>query len=440
MRFLRFCFLLLLLAPVVPAAAYSVLTHQSVIDSTWEKCLLPQLKQRYPGATSDDWLVAKSYAYGGAILQDMGYYPLGAALFTNLTHYVRSGDFVANLLREAHGRNEYAFALGALAHYAADNVGHPESTNLILGNVYPKKKAAFGPVITYEQAPINHTEIEFSFDVVQIAVGRYRSQEYHKYVGFRVSKDLLERAFRNTYGIELGKVLLNVDASLAAFRLAVNQLLPAAARAAWVNKRKAIRQVSPRARRHDYVYHSNRRDYQKEFGQDAQWPGLGARILSGVLSILPKIGALRAFAFRVPSAADEARFRQSYRDVLVRYTALVRAQPTDTTAAFTATRLPNTNLDTGRPTHPTEYILTDVTYKQLLRELQKDKFKYLTPALQQNILAFYAAGPSPATPPTRYTEATEDQEKDSRKNRKNREEAQAAFDELRGLTPAATKP
>lgn len=440
MRLLRRCLLLFLLVQAGPAAAYSVLTHQAVIDSTWKKCLLPQLQQRYPGGNEDEWLLAKSYAYGGAILQDMGYYPLGAELFTNLTHYVRSGDFVANLLREAHGRNEYAFALGALAHYAADNVGHPESTNLILANVYPTKKAAFGPVITYEQAPINHTEVEFSFDVVQIAAGHYRSQEYHKYVGFRVSKELLERGFRSTYGLELGQVLFNVDASLAAFRLAVNQLLPAAARAAWVNQRKEIRKISPRARRRDYVYHSSRREYQKEFGKDAQYPGLGARILSGVLSILPKIGPLRAFAFKVPSPADEARFRQGYRDALVRYVVLVREQPTDTIAARAASRLPNTNLDTGRPTQPTEYMLADVTYQQLLRELQKDKFKRLTPALQQNILAFYATGPAPAAPPTRFTKATEKEEKDSRKNRKNRAEAQAALEELRSLRPAVPEP
>jgi hypothetical protein len=214
MRFYRLLLLLLLVAPATPAAAYSVLTHQSIIDSTWTDCLLPLLRQRYPGATPDQLVEAKSYAYGGAIIQDMGYYPLGATLFTNLTHYVRSGDFVRNLLRQAHDRNEYAFALGALAHYASDNLGHPDATNLILPQVYPEKKAQFGPVVTYEQAPINHTEVEFSFDVVAIAAGRYRSQDYHKYIGFRVSKPLLERGFQQTYGLELGQVLFNVDAAI----------------------------------------------------------------------------------------------------------------------------------------------------------------------------------------------------------------------------------
>ncbi|AMR26339.1 hypothetical protein A0257_03970 [Hymenobacter psoromatis] len=418
-----------MLAPAVPAAAYSVLTHQAVIDSTWNKTLLPLLSQRYPGATPAEQDEAKGYAYGGAIIQDMGYYPLGAEFFTNLTHYVRSGDFVRNLLREARDRNEYAFALGALAHYTSDNVGHPEATNVILPEVYPKRRAEFGPVVTYEQAPINHTEVDFSFDVVQIAAGRYRSQDYHKYIGFQVSKSVLERAFLQTYGLELGQVLFNVDAGVAAFRLTVNQLMPAAARAAWVNKRKEIRKTSPRARRRDYIFHMSRRQYRREFGNNHERPGFGAHIISAVLGILPKIGPLKPFAFQVPSAANEARFRASYRDALARYRTLALRQHTDTTAA--PAYLPNTNLDTGRPTHPTDYILADQTYDRLLRELQKHKYEHLTPALRHNILAFFAAGPPPSAPPARYTEATEDAQKDSAKNRKKRKEAQEALDELK---------
>ena len=433
---MRLALLLLLLLTAAPASAYSVLTHQSVIDSTWADYLLPLLRQRYPGGDTTAWKEAKSYAYGGAIIQDMGYYPLGTAFFTDLTHYVRAGDFVQNLLRDAHGRNEYAFALGALAHYAADIVGHPEATNLILPQVYPRRRAEYGPVVTYEEAPINHTEIEFSFDVVQIAAGRYRSQDYHKYIGFQVSKPLLENAFRETYGLELGQVLFNVDASIGAFRLAVNQVLPAAARAAWVNQRDAIHKTSPRARRRDYVYHTSRRQFRREYGKNAEWPGLGARLLSGLLNVLPKFGPLKAFAFKVPSAAGEARFRHSYRDALARYRTLVRALPPDTAA--TPPALPDTNLDTGQPTQPTKYMLADVTYKKLLRELQKHHFEYLTPALRNNILSYYAAGPPPAAPLAHFTEATEAEHKNSKKNRRKREEAEQALAALQALPPAAS--
>ncbi len=431
MRFLRLLLLLLLLAPAAPAAAYSVLTHQSIIDSTWEKCLLPLLEKRYPGATIEQQDQAKSYAYGGAIIQDMGYYPLGNSLFTNLTHYVRSGDFVRNLLRDAQDRDEYAFALGALAHYASDNVGHPEATNLILPNIYPERRAKYGSVVTYEQAPLNHSEVEFSFDVMQIATGRYRSQEYHKYIGFRVKKPLLEKAFRQTYGLELGQVTFNVDLGVGAFRLAVNHVLPAAARAAWYSRRDEIIKASPTARRRDYVYHTNRRKFRREYGKDYEWPGFGARLLSGIINLLPKKGALRTYAFRIPSAKDAALFHKTYRDALGRYCALVNAQSADTAVA--ATPLPNLNLDIGRPTRPTDYVLADLTYSDLLRKLRQRKYADLSPALRQDILAFYTTAPAPDEPPVRYTRATKDEQKNSHKNRKRRHEAEEALTELRAM-------
>jgi hypothetical protein len=430
MRLIRFLLLLLLLAPAAPAAAYSVLTHQSIIDSTWDKCVLPLLEKRYPGASIKQQNEAKSYAYGGAILQDMGYYPLGAELFTNLTHYVRSGDFVRNLLREAKDRNEYAFALGALAHYASDNVGHPEATNRVLPDLYPERNAKLGPVVTYEQAPLNHTEVEFAFDVMQIATGRYRSQAYHKHIGFRVSKKLLESAFQQTYGLELGQIFFNVDASIAAFRLAVNQVLPAAVRAAWYSQRKQIWRASPTLRQRYRAYKKNPTEFKQENGDHFERPGFGARVLASIINLLPKIGPLRTYSFRVPTRDDSKLFHQSYSKALASYCTLASEQPTDTAAL--AARLPNTNLDTGRPTHPTDYVLTDETYAKLLRNLRKRKFKHLTPALKRNILAFYAAGPPPSAPPVRYTKATEDEQEDSKKNRKHRRQAEEALTELRG--------
>jgi hypothetical protein len=83
----------------------------------------------YPGATEEDLLEAHSYAYGGCIIQDMGYYPFGNHLFTDFTHYVRAGDFIKELLDQAQNLNEYAFALGALAHYSADTFGHSVAIN-----------------------------------------------------------------------------------------------------------------------------------------------------------------------------------------------------------------------------------------------------------------------------------------------------------------------
>ena len=430
--FSRLLLLLLLTLPAAPAAAYSVLTHQAVIDSTWDQRLVPLLRQRYPGADSVQLAEAKSYAYGGAIIQDMGYYPLGVEFFTDLTHYVRSGDFVRNLLRQARTRNEYAFALGALSHYAADNVGHPEGTNQIMPTVYEDLRTRYGPVVTYENAPIRHTELEFSFDVVQVAAGRYRTQDYHKAIGFRVSKDVLERAFQQTYGLELGQVFPNVDVSVASFRFAVNQLLPAAARAAWHSQRKEIRQVSPRARRREYLYKTNRRKFEREFGTEYKKPGFGARVVAKLINLLPKIGPLQTYAFELPSPAGEQKFRQSYRAVLREYGALTAALPRDTAALDP--HLLNTNLDTGQPMRPTIYHLADATYGELLRELHKHHFEHLSPSLRSELLTYFVQGVPTLAQQTDQL-GGHDADEDQREYQKERKETEEALAALRALAP-----
>ncbi|WP_426060878.1 zinc dependent phospholipase C family protein [Hymenobacter sp. B1770] len=374
-----------------PAAAYAVLTHKANIDSTWEKSLVPALERRYPGASPEELEDAKAYAYGGAIIQDMGYYPFGNVLFTNLTHYVRSGDFVRNLISQSRDRLDYAFALGALAHYAADVSGHAEGTNRAMASVYPELAAKFGPVITYEQAPKQHSQLEFAFDVVQLASGKYRSQDYHKSIGFKVSKSSLERAFRQTYGLELGQVIANVDLSIATFRFAVSELIPTAARAAWHHKRKDIMKMSPGARRRDYLRRESPREFRKKYGNDYKRPGFGARIISYFIRVLPKIGPLKPFAFKLPTPEAQALFRSSFRTVMDKYRADVARQPADTAASPLS--LDNTDFDTGHPTRAGEYALADETYGEWLRLLAKKKFENVNPKAQQNILNFYNTPP-----------------------------------------------
>ncbi|MCC2548202.1 zinc dependent phospholipase C family protein [Hymenobacter sp. BT175] len=375
---------LLLLAPF-SASGYSVLTHQATIDSAWKKCLVPLLQRRYPGATDEQLREAKSYAYGGAIIQDMGYYPFGSSLFTNLTHYVRSGDFVHNLFDEARDRNDFAFALGALAHYAADISGHLEGTNRAVASVYPDLKAQFGPVITYLQAPKQHSQLEFAFDVVQVAAGRYRSEDYHSAIGFQVAKPVLERAFEKTYGLKLGRVIANVDLSIGSYRFVISQLVPTATRAAWESQREQIRQLSPRVRRREFVYRQSRREFRREFGTSYKQPGTGARLLSLVVRVLPKIGPLRPFAFKLPTREAQELFKASFRTVQSQYCGLAEARQSSTAA-----RLPNTDFDTGYATRAGEYELADETYGEWVRTLAKDKFEGISAPLRQNILTFYS--------------------------------------------------
>jgi hypothetical protein len=377
---------LLLVAP--SASAYSVLTHQANIDTTWDVCLVPLLKSRYGTATREEWIEAKSHAYGGAIIQDMGFYPFGSKLFTNLTHYVRSGDFVRNLLDEAHDRNEYAFALGALAHYVADIKGHPAGTNVAMASVYPELKAKFGPSITYHEAPVQHTQLEFAFDVVQLASDRYRSADYQSFIGFRVSKPVLERAFLKTYGLELGQVLANVDLAIGSYRFAVRELIPIAARAAWHAERDEIRKLSPRARRRDYVYRQSERAYRRQYGTNYQKPGFGARMLSLVVRVLPKIGPLQPFAFKLPTPEAQELFKKSVQIVMSEYCNLAQQEQTSKSPP-----LPNADFDTGRPTRAGEYALADETYGEWVRKLADEKFENVSVIQRQNILTFFGNMP-----------------------------------------------
>jgi hypothetical protein len=108
---------------------YTVLTHEAIIDSVWDTSIRKLLLKRFPDATPEELEQAHAYAYGGCIIQDMGYYPFSSRFFSDLTHYVRTGDFIAALIRESQDVNEYAFALGALEHYAADTEGHRIATN-----------------------------------------------------------------------------------------------------------------------------------------------------------------------------------------------------------------------------------------------------------------------------------------------------------------------
>jgi len=194
-----------------PATAYSVLAHEANIDALWETSLRPLLSRRFPRATRDEVTQARAYAYGGAVIQDLGYYPFGSHFFSNLLHYVRTGDFVEALIRESHDVNEYAFALGALAHYTADNVGHPDGVNPSVALMYPKLRAQHGDLVTYADSPSTHVLVEFSFDVVQAASGAYVSDMYQSFIGFQVAKPVLERAFAATYGIEMKDVFMSEE-------------------------------------------------------------------------------------------------------------------------------------------------------------------------------------------------------------------------------------
>jgi hypothetical protein len=400
-----------------PAQAYSVLSHQASIDSCWTPYITPALERRFPGATKEELREAKAYAYGGSIMQDMGYYPFGSHLFTDLAHYVRSGDFVENLLRDAKDRNEYAFALGALAHYAADIYGHEVGINKSVPLLFPELKKKYGPVVTYEQNPTAHGRTEFAFDVTQLAAGRYRSSAYHDFIGFKVSEELLERAFAQTYGLEMKQIVMSTGLAIGSYRFAVRNLIPLASRAAWRANRHELRKVNRRIRRRDYIYKQSKEKFEQEYGSNYERPKFGARVLAGIIQVLPKVGKLKSLKFIAPTPEAQRIFSQSFHETVISYAKLLSKQ--DGTIGQT-TQLPNVDFDTGHDTKIGEYPLADRTYGEWVRELAKNDFKEVTPKMRQDILAFFGS----------TSKAPLDQDE---KEAKKRQETEAALQQLRAL-------
>src|SRR5690348_4067481 len=223
-RVIGLFFLAILLAIPAQVRGYAVLSHEAIIDAAWETHIKPLLLKKFPQATEEDLSRAQAYAYGGAIIQDMGYYPYGSPFFSDLTHYIRSGDFIQALLRNAKDLPEYAFALGALAHYAADNDGHRLGTNRAVPVLYPGLRKKFGDSVAFEDNRLAHVKTEFGFDVLEIARERYAPDSYHDFIGFEVSRPVLEQAFRETYGLELKDVLVSEEKVLNSYRRDVSKL------------------------------------------------------------------------------------------------------------------------------------------------------------------------------------------------------------------------
>jgi hypothetical protein len=363
-------------------AAYSVLTHEEIVDLVWKDDLLPLLKQRFPAATDDDLKKAHAFAYGGSLVQDMGYYPFGSKYFSDLTHYVRSGDFIISLLKEASDLDEYAFALGALAHYSGDNCGHP-TVNRAVGIEFPKLRKKYGDEVTYEDNPKAHIRTEFGFDVTQVAKNRYTSDRYHDFIGFEISKPVLERAFQDTYGIPLTDVITKEDLAIGTFRRAISQIIPEMTRVALIARRKEIVAETPNFRARQFRYYLSRTNYQKEWGKGYRRPGFGTRVLAFFLRFVPKIGPFKALDFKIPTQKTEDLYVASVDKTVESYTALLHQ-----TAQGKLT-LPNMDFDTGHDTRAGEYRMTDDAYAHLLDQLAARNFDLLSPELRGNILAFY---------------------------------------------------
>ncbi len=333
--------------------------------------------------TEEQLTEAHGYAYGGAVIQDLGYYPFGSAEFSNLLHYVRSGDFVRELLAQSQDVDEYAFALGALAHYASDIAGHP-AVNESVSIQYPKLRAKYGNSVRYAQDHTAHLKTEFGFDMVQVAKNRYASQQYHDFIGFQVSKALLERTFPIIYGLELKDVLTHEDLAIGSYRFAVSRMIPQMTQIALRTHKKDLMKERSNFSKKEFLYRLSRSEYEKEWGKDYSKPGFSTRVWSVLLQYMPKIGPFKALAFNNPTPQTEDLYFKSINTTVDQYRLYLQQVRAGTLA------LSNSDFDTGKKTQAAEYSLTDETYSHLLAQLTQRKFALTSTALRDNILKFYA--------------------------------------------------
>ena len=378
-----FALLLIVLMCSGGSFAYSVLTHEEIVDLLWTDEISPLLLKRFPALTEEQLKEAHAYAYGGAVIQDLGYYPFASTEFSNLVHYVRSGDFVRELILESQDANEYAFAMGALAHYTSDIVGHP-AVNQAVAIQYPKLRAKFGSSVRYAQDKTAHLKTEFGFDMVQVAKNRYASQQYHDFIGFKVSKPLLARVFPIVYGMKLENVLTHEDLAIGSYRYSINELIPEMTRVALRTHKKDMMRETPGFAKQKFLYRLSRSDYEKEWGKDYSKPGFGARLLAVFLRYMPKIGPFKALAFNNPTPQTEDLYFKSINTTVDQYKVFLEEVRTDSLV------LPNRDLDTGTATKAAEYSLTDDTYAKLLSQLTDRKFDLTTAELREDILQFYS--------------------------------------------------
>jgi hypothetical protein len=367
-------------------SAYSVLTHEEIVDLVWTSEIRPLLLQRFPDLTEEQITEAHAYAYGGSVIQDLGYYPFGSKGFSDLVHYVRTGDFVSELLRQSHDADEYAFALGALSHYTSDLEGHP-AINQAVALMYPKLRAKYGNSVRYAQDTTAHLKTEFGFDTLQVAKNRYASDQYHDFIGFKVAQPLLERTFPIVYGLQLEDVLAHEDLAIGSYRYSVSQLIPKMTKVALQTHQKDLMREIPNFAKTKFLYRLSRSDYERQWGKTYTKPGVGTRTLSALLKYIPKVGPFKGMGFDNPTPKTEDLYIKSINATVDQYRVYLKEVRAGELI------LPNCDLDDGKTTEYSEYTLADNAYAGLLAKLTARKFEGTSPELRDNILKFYSSYP-----------------------------------------------
>jgi hypothetical protein len=370
----------------VRAPGYSVLTHELLIDVTWKTRLEPLLSLRFPGVTAAQLQEAHSYAYGGCVIQDLGYYPFANQFFSNLTHYVRSGDFVMALLRNSRDVDEYAFALGALSHYFGDNIGHHDAVNPATAIGFPKLEKKYGPVVTYDDNPHAHVRVEFAFDVDEASRARIAPGAYLRFIGLRVASRLLAQTFEETYSLPLTKVIGPHRPAFRSYHSSVRGFLPRVAYAETTLHRNKFPPEGEDRSVKEFLDLLSQADFQNVWKSYRKKPGLETRFFALLIRIVPKVGVLSEVAIKIPTARTQDLYMRSVNRTAAAYGDMLKELSTTSRRPS----VPKTDLDTGEKTVPGSYALTDATYAKLLHILISDEARPIVPEVRENILAYYS--------------------------------------------------
>jgi hypothetical protein len=362
-----------------------------IIDLAWKQSIRPVLLRRFPNLTDAQLRVAHAYAYGGSAIQDFGYYPFGNAFFSDLTHYVRSGDFVLSLLRNAQNANDLAFAIGALSHYIGDNIGHGDAVNHAVPIEFPGLEKKFGPLVNYAEGPHAHVQTEFAFDVNQLSKDRFAPAGYLEHVGLNVPGPLLRTAFYETYGLNLPDIIGSKETSLRIYRRGVRHFIPNIAGALAILHKNSFPVDTSNE---DFI---QLRDELLQVAAEDNWqqyrksPGFGTHMYAGFIFILPKVGPLKMLAIKGPVEQTEDLYVHSVHRSL-KALRLVMSD-FDRIDHY----IPNRDLDTGIVVSPGGYPLTDRTYAQLLAALTRHPTYPIPIQLKHDIVDFYANPFAPIT-------------------------------------------
>lgn len=414
----RLLVVLVLLAFVTPTRmnAYSLLTHEELIDLTWDDSIVPLLLSHYPNLTAAQLDRARAYAYGGCVIQDIGYYPFGDRAFSNLTHYVRTGDFVVSLFRNAHTANELAFAIGALSHYVGDSIGHAEATNVAVPVEFPKLRAKYGNSVNYAEGKHQHVQTEFAFDIDEIAHHRVAPLPYLRHIGLQVSMKQLALAYYQTYGLtenfsRFGGRRFNVPG----YRFATRAFIPRIAYAVTLLHRNHEPDEPQSPERIAFDKQVNDMETANHWQAYRRHAGIGTYSLAALIFIIPKVGSLKLVAIKGPTVDTETEYLHSVvvstndlRERLERFTppgsnganglnsgANSNLPGPQRTSLGSRHPLPNRDLDTGRVVQPGGYPLTDSTYADLLHRLTRTPTQAIPPGIKEDIQAYYSNPDAP---------------------------------------------